>query len=203
MSTSTTWVGMLDSLRRSNGNVVGGGQSLLKLIQLVGPIPKHENVYSWPVPSVRKETRTQRERVQYRDGFFGGRAYRLYIPTQQPHDEASLVVMLHGAGQDHIEFAASTRMHELAGESGTFVLYPAQSQKENAARSWNWFKASNQERGAGEPAMLVALTREIVTEYAISPHRVCVSGMSAGGAMAVVLGYASWFLLEKRMLRFK
>ena len=40
---------------------------------------------------------------------------------------------------------------------GAFVLYPAQGQRSNAMRCWNWFQPQDQKRGAGEPALLAAI----------------------------------------------
>ncbi|HZE91766.1 MAG TPA: PHB depolymerase family esterase, partial [Rhizobacter sp.] len=71
----------------------------------------------------------------------GSRAYKLFVPR---HDTAStprpLVVMLHGCTQDPDDFAAGTRMNELAQERGFLVLYPQQSPRSNASKCWNWFR---------------------------------------------------------------
>ena len=119
----------------------------------------------------------------------GALGYRLYLPIARASGATSLVVMLHGAGQDHVDFAHGTRMHEHPDAADAFVLYPAQS-ADVPGRCWNWFRDSDQSRGRGEPAMLAALTRHIVAEHDISPRRVYVAGLSAGAAMAVVLGQA-------------
>ena len=119
----------------------------------------------------------------------GALGYRLYPPIARASGATSLVVMLHGAGQDHVDFARGTRMHEHPDAADAFVLYPAQS-ADVPARCWNWFRDSDQTRGRGEPAMLAALTRHIVAEHDISPRRIYVAGLSAGAAMAVVLGQA-------------
>ena len=53
---------------------------------------------------------------------------------------------------------------------------------------WNWFEPSHQARGAGEPAILAGLASALTEEFALAPSHVYVAGLSAGGAMAAVLG---------------
>ena len=121
----------------------------------------------------------------------GTRAYKLYIPPN--HDEGAprqLVVMLHGCTQDPDDFAAGTRMNEAAREQGFFVLYPAQMQNANSSRCWNWFKHNHQQRDRGEPAILAGMARHVIDQHNIDPRQVYVAGLSAGGAMAAVLGEA-------------
>jgi poly(hydroxyalkanoate) depolymerase family esterase len=96
--------------------------------------------------------------------------------------------MLHGCTQNPDDFAAGTGMNESARAQGFFVLYPAQSQKANAHRCWNWFKHNHQERGRGEPALLAGMVRDVMAHHSIDPARVYVAGLSAGGAMAAIMG---------------
>jgi poly(hydroxyalkanoate) depolymerase family esterase len=118
------------------------------------------------------------------------RDYKLCLPPR-PHDKPlPLVVMLHGCKQDPDDFAAGTRMNEAALERGFAVLYPAQAQNANPSRCWNWFKHNHQGRGRGEPALLAGMVREVTKRHAIDPRRVYVAGLSAGGAMAAILGEA-------------
>jgi poly(hydroxyalkanoate) depolymerase family esterase len=101
-----------------------------------------------------------------------------------------LVVMLHGCSQTPDDFAVATRMNAFA-ESGVFaVAYPAQSRAHNVAKCWNWFRPTDQSRGAGEPEIIASLTRDLVQRYGLDPGRVYVAGLSAGGAMAAILGHA-------------
>jgi poly(hydroxyalkanoate) depolymerase family esterase len=118
------------------------------------------------------------------------RDFKLYIPPGAGASPLPLVVMLHGCTQDPDDFANGTAMNDAALAQGFYVLYPAQSRKANAQGCWNWFKHSHQQRGRGEPAMLAAMTREVMAQHAIDPQRVYVAGLSAGGAMAAILGAA-------------
>src|SRR5437764_666773 len=120
----------------------------------------------------------------------GTRDYKLYVPPGARDRPLPLVVMLHGCTQDPDDFAAGTRMNEAALERGFFVLYPAQAQNANASRCWNWFKHNHQRRGRGEPALLADMTQAVIQRHGIDARRVYVAGLSAGGAMAAILGDA-------------
>jgi poly(hydroxyalkanoate) depolymerase family esterase len=133
--------------------------------------------------------------ARFVSGRFGqgrsAREFKLFIPSTAARTGARpLVVMLHGCTQNPDDFAAGTRMNELAQARGIYVLYPAQSRQANPQGCWNWFKASHQQRGRGEPATLAGMTRQIIVEHGIDPSCVYVAGLSAGGAMAAILAQA-------------
>lgn len=120
----------------------------------------------------------------------GSLSYKLYVPAGlDPATPAPLLVMLHGCTQSPDDFARGTRMNALARQHGYVVAYPAQSQKNNAGRCWNWFRSGDQQRGRGEPALIAALTSHLVDRHRLDARRVYVAGLSAGGAMAAVLGH--------------
>lgn len=121
----------------------------------------------------------------------GTRAYKLYIPARTAKQVAQpmpLVVMLHGCTQSPDDFAAGTQMNRLADEQGVLVVYPEQPSGANPARCWNWFRSEDQRRDSGEPALLAGIVEAVGKECAVDPKRVFVAGLSAGAAMAVVLG---------------
>ena len=118
----------------------------------------------------------------------GARAYKLYIPKTYSDRRMPLIVMLHGCTQNPDDFAAGTRMNELADKHAFLVAYPAQSANANGSNCWNWFNVSDQERDRGEPSLIAGITREVASSYRVDEQRIFVAGLSAGAAMAVIIG---------------
>lgn len=125
-------------------------------------------------------------------GVGGTRLYFVYTPdTYQVGTIAPLVIMLHGCQQTALDFAAGTRMNQLADRYNFIVAYPQQTESANADGCWNWFLAANQQREQGEPAIIAGIAdaiRQNTAQWSIDARRIYVAGLSAGGALAVILG---------------
>ena len=118
----------------------------------------------------------------------GARRYRLYVPSTADEGLQGLIVMLHGCTQSPEDFAAGTGMNALAEEHRLLIVYPAQTGGDNSMSCWNWFRPGDQMRDTGEPAIIAGLTESLRDQYAIPKDRVFVAGLSAGGAMAAIMG---------------
>ena len=118
--------------------------------------------------------------------------YHLYVPPGATAATAAtpmpLVLMLHGCTQNPVDFATGTGMNAAAAPANALVLYPEQPHSANPNGCWNWFRPGDQHRGSGEPALLVAMVQDVMARHPVDAQRVYVAGLSAGGAMAALLG---------------
>jgi poly(hydroxyalkanoate) depolymerase family esterase len=98
--------------------------------------------------------------------------------------------MLHGCTQDPRDLAKGTRVTAHGDRAGALVLLPEQPDSANPRKCWNWFDPSHQLRDRGEPAIIAAMTRQIMRDYAVDERRVYIAGVSAGAAMASLAAVA-------------
>lgn len=116
------------------------------------------------------------------------RDYLVYVPKgRSAWKRAPLLVLCHGCKQTPEEFAQGTRVTAMADARGCVVLLPRQKEAANPWFCWNWFEMRTM-RGQGEAAIVAAQIRSVCRRYRIDRKRVLVAGMSAGGALAAVMG---------------
>jgi poly(hydroxyalkanoate) depolymerase family esterase len=111
---------------------------------------------------------------------------RFYVPEGLA-EGAALVVVLHGCTQDAAVYDHGSGWSTLADRHGFALLYPEQQRANNPMLCFNWFSGEDIARGRGEAASIAAMVGDMEAVHGIDPRRVYVTGLSAGGAMTVVM----------------
>jgi poly(hydroxyalkanoate) depolymerase family esterase len=111
---------------------------------------------------------------------------RFYVPKKLAKP-APLVVVLHGCTQDAASYDQGSGWSKLADRHGFALLFPEQRRINNPNMCFNWFRPGDSVREGGEAASIRQMIAKMVAEYPIDPHRIFVTGLSAGGAMTSVM----------------
>jgi poly(hydroxyalkanoate) depolymerase family esterase len=111
----------------------------------------------------------------------------VHLPTGGARVGQPLVVLLHGCGQDALQFARASGWIDLCDHLGCALVLPEQAKANNRLRCFHWFRPSDIARDRGEAASIAAMTRAAIRRYGSDPERVFVVGLSAGGAMAAAV----------------
>jgi poly(hydroxyalkanoate) depolymerase family esterase len=126
------------------------------------------------------------------EGGGGLRRYAVYVPQRLPRrGRVPVMVVLHGCTQSTDDAAEGTRMNAMAEQCGFVVVYPEQSERDNRRKCWNWYMPEHQRRGSGEPAEIAGIVAQVLgsdTGAILDRNRVYVVGLSAGAAMATIMG---------------
>jgi poly(3-hydroxybutyrate) depolymerase len=137
---------------------------------------------------VHGEASSRRGRVALAPFVATRRHYLLYVPRGYTRWRKSpLIVLCHGCRQTPEDFAQGSRIAAFADARRALVLMPRQRANANAWCCWNWFDPSTA-AGDGEAAIVEAMTQKIASRYSVDARRVTAAGMSAGGALAAILG---------------
>jgi poly(3-hydroxybutyrate) depolymerase/predicted alpha/beta-hydrolase family hydrolase len=106
----------------------------------------------------------------------GGESFDLYVPASYEDSEpVPVVIALHGRPNSSVESQAQLR--PLADEEGFIVAYPRVGRQ-------RW----QVESGSTDVEVVRELIAELVDTWNADPERVYVTGMSAGGDMAISIG---------------
>jgi poly(hydroxyalkanoate) depolymerase family esterase len=116
--------------------------------------------------------------------------YRLYLPASQNGEVTykGAILGLHGCHENAADFAALTRLQDLADRENLLLVLPEQSPLLNSDLCWNWFLPVNQMRLGGEPEQFMSALQDALQNVSVPSDRVFVIGMSSGAIMANIMG---------------
>jgi poly(hydroxyalkanoate) depolymerase family esterase len=109
-----------------------------------------------------------------------------FVPESLQHGPA-LIVVLHGCGQTAAGYDLGAGWSTLAERYGFALLMPEQQPANNANTCFNWFNPEDIARDSGEACSIRQMIARMAGDTGIDPHRIFVTGLSAGGAMTSVM----------------
>ena len=107
-----------------------------------------------------------------------------YVPDDLPENRP-LVVVLHGCTQTASAYDRYSGWSKLADKAGFALIYPEQQRGNNPNLCFNWFVPSDTRRHFGEVCSMAQMIEAMIIAHRLDRTRVFVTGLSAGGAMAV------------------
>ncbi len=115
-------------------------------------------------------------------------ALRMFsVVPDSPPAAPALVVVLHGCGQSAAGYDLGAGWSMLAKHYGFALLMPQQQSSNNGNGCFNWFNPEDTARDSGEAFSIRQMIARMVGDVGIDPRRIFVTGLSAGGAMALVM----------------
>ena len=109
-----------------------------------------------------------------------------FVPDKRQKAPA-LIVVLHGCGQTAAGYDLGAGWSTLAKRYGFALLMPQQQACNNVNGCFNWFNPEDTARERGEACSIRQMIAHMVGDIGIDPHRIFVTGLSAGGAMTSVM----------------
>lgn len=109
-----------------------------------------------------------------------------YVPENFKKN-APLVIVLHGCTQSADTIALESGWNKLADANKFMVVYPQQKLVNNIKKCFNWFNPSDIKRESGETASIKQMIDFAIDKHKIDRKRVFITGLSAGGAMAMAM----------------
>ncbi len=114
---------------------------------------------------------------------------KMFIHNNFPRKTSPLplVIVLHGCSQSAKDVADLTGWNKLADINQFIVLYPQQKFSNNTGLCFNWFRHQDIEKNLGECESIYQMIAYVRKHNCIDSNRIFISGLSAGGAMSVVM----------------
>lgn len=159
--------------------------SLRRTIEFLRALPQMPNL-----PGVSAASKSQHLGPLSETPSFGSNPGNLRMFSYMPpglHNNAALVVVLHGCTQSAQSYDVGAGWSSLADRYGFALLMPEQQSTNNPKRCFNWFEPTDVKRNSGEALSVRQMIDQMVQAHDIDQRRIFVTGLSAGGAMTSVM----------------
>lgn len=110
-----------------------------------------------------------------------------YAPAQLSDGNHPLVIVLHGCTQSAADVAVQTGWNKLADSLQFFVLYPQTHFGNNVSKCFRWFREEDTASDRGESYSIYQMIAYFREKHPVDSTRIYITGLSAGGAMAVAM----------------
>ena len=116
------------------------------------------------------------------------RQYKVYVPDGLTAP-APMVIALHGCQQTHDDVLRDWGLVAAADRYRFILVAPFITSYDGLRNTncWGFWLDQHRHQGQGEPEDLHQIARQVESRFSIDPKRRYVTGLSSGGAMAVVL----------------
>ena len=116
------------------------------------------------------------------------RQYKVYVPDGLS-GAAPMVMALHGCQQTHDNVLRDWGLVAAADRHRFILVAPFITSYDGVRNTncWGFWLDPHRHQGRGEPEDLHRIARQVEARFSVDPRRRYVTGLSAGGAMAVVL----------------
>jgi poly(hydroxyalkanoate) depolymerase family esterase len=98
-----------------------------------------------------------------------------------------LVLVLHGCTQTAAGYDVGAGWSTLAERHGFALVFAQQKRANNLRTCFNWFQPEDRARDGGEALSIRQMVAHMVERHGLDDGRVYVTGLSAGGAMTMVM----------------
>jgi polyhydroxybutyrate depolymerase len=115
------------------------------------------------------------------------RSYTVNLPSNYGEQtSAPLIIALHGAGSDGLNFQLGIQLDEIADELGFIAVFP-----DGYQLGWNYLDEDEMAQGedwTDDVGFLSALIDQLIEDYHVNTRRIFIMGFSNGALLALRMG---------------
>lgn len=108
-----------------------------------------------------------------------------YVPSGMTNEDAPLILVLHGCNQTAADYAKETEWHKLAERFKFYLIFPEEKKENQIQGCFRFSEKKHRQRDMGEVLSIKQMIDYAKSRLPIDSKRVYITGVSAGGSMAM------------------